>query len=198
MRTPPLGVSHLARTVSAYIRSRSTAAPAERLRLGDSAGAPPADMVISRRFPCSTDQVAKARRFVGELLGEHHPAQEIAILLTSELATNAIQHGSCGGEGGAPSFLVLVSRDNARALVAVLDSGSNTVPYVRDVGPDSTGGRGISLVDQLCARWGFTRDISQGSTGVWFEVGPHEHVHETPRCVCRLLLLAVPDPKYAL
>ncbi|MEV7964723.1 ATP-binding protein [Sphaerisporangium sp. NPDC088356] len=189
MRTPPLRLSHLARTVSAYIRSRS-AAPAASLRLGGSAGAPPSDMVISRRFPCSTDQVAKARRFVGELLGEHHPAQEIAILLTSELATNAIQHGSCGGEGGAPSFLVLVlvSRDNARALVAVLDRGSNKVPYLRNGGPDSTGGRGISLVDQLSARWGFTRDISKGSTGVWFEVGPREYVQESPRCICQLLI----------
>ncbi|GAA0835014.1 ATP-binding protein [Streptosporangium amethystogenes subsp. fukuiense] len=48
--------------------------------------------VISQRFPATTDQVRPARNFVAEILGDDHPLRDDAILLTSELATNAVEH----------------------------------------------------------------------------------------------------------
>ncbi|MEU8202563.1 hypothetical protein [Streptosporangium sp. NPDC049046] len=50
--------------------------------------------VISQRFTATTDQVRPARNFVAEILGDDHPLRDDAVLLTSELATNAIEHSS--------------------------------------------------------------------------------------------------------
>ncbi|MFF0307170.1 ATP-binding protein [Streptosporangium sp. NPDC004379] len=54
--------------------------------------------VISHRFPASRDQVRHARDFVAGLLGDGHPLRDDAVLLTSELATNAVEH-VCGPSG---------------------------------------------------------------------------------------------------
>ena len=51
-----------------------------------------------RVFPGSGDQVARARLFVGHVLGGC-PAADDAVLLTSELVTNAITH-TASGRGG--------------------------------------------------------------------------------------------------
>ncbi|MGJ6963445.1 ATP-binding protein [Streptosporangium sp. G11] len=48
--------------------------------------------VISQRFPATRDQVRNARNFVAEILGDDHPLRDNAMLLTSELATNAVEH----------------------------------------------------------------------------------------------------------
>jgi len=48
--------------------------------------------IISQRFPTTPDQVKGARTFVADILGDDHPNRDDAILLTSELATNAIEH----------------------------------------------------------------------------------------------------------
>jgi len=40
------------------------------------------------------EQVRPARAFVAELLGDDHPLRDDAMLLTSELATNAVEHSS--------------------------------------------------------------------------------------------------------
>ncbi|MEU3165169.1 ATP-binding protein [Streptosporangium sp. NPDC006930] len=50
--------------------------------------------VISQRFTATPEQVRPARAFVAELLGDDHPLRDDAILLTSELATNAVEHSS--------------------------------------------------------------------------------------------------------
>ncbi|MFG1755450.1 ATP-binding protein [Streptosporangium sandarakinum] len=51
--------------------------------------------VISHCFPASRDQIRHARDFVAGLLGNDHPLRDDAVLLTSELATNAVEH-ACG------------------------------------------------------------------------------------------------------
>ncbi|MEU8039377.1 ATP-binding protein [Streptosporangium sp. NPDC049078] len=48
--------------------------------------------VISQRFPATPDQVRNARAFVTDILGNDHPLRDDATLLTSELATNAVEH----------------------------------------------------------------------------------------------------------
>ncbi len=78
-----------------------------------------------------------------------------AVLLASELVTNALIH-SRTGRGG--TFEVVVWSGARGACVAVIDDGSTTVP-ARAVGPESAGqfdvcGRGLFLVEQLSTRWG--------------------------------------------
>ncbi|MFF0248115.1 ATP-binding protein [Streptosporangium sandarakinum] len=63
--------------------------------------------MISHCFPANRDQIRHARDFVAGLLGDGHPLRDDAVLLTSELATNAVEHacgpdGRLNGEAGKP------------------------------------------------------------------------------------------------
>ncbi len=86
-------------------------------------------MIRPRRrvFPGVKDQVARARLFVGDVL-DGCPAADDAVLLTSELVTNAIAH-TASGRGG--KVIVTVYRGDTGVRVDVLDDGSDQVPVVR-------------------------------------------------------------------
>ncbi|GGK85276.1 hypothetical protein Sme01_29990 [Sphaerisporangium melleum] len=118
--------------------------------------------VISHRFAPSAAQVRPARAFVAGLLGEEHPCRDDAMLLTSELAANVVRHAI------ERDFLVSVAFPATGVLVAVEDGGSSKIPHVRRPGDDETDGRGLAIVDDLSARWGFERRPS--GTLVWFEL----------------------------
>jgi anti-sigma regulatory factor (Ser/Thr protein kinase) len=82
---------------------------------------------------------------------------DTAVLLISELVTNAVLHGT-----GEIRLIIDVGRNGARFAVA--DEGEGT-PAVRDApGPD--GGWGLRLVGQLATRWG----VVEKRTQVWFEI----------------------------
>jgi anti-sigma regulatory factor (Ser/Thr protein kinase) len=146
----------------------------------DGAGAPEPDHPdipprFRRAFAGQPDQVAQARRFVeGALAG--CPALADVVLLTSELATNAVQH-SATGRGGA--FVVAISHGPGRVKVTVTDGGSATRPVIAPEALElAVSGRGLLLVDVLADRWGYTSDLDHpaadralGTSGaVWFEL----------------------------
>ena len=89
----------------------------------------------------SPPSVRHARRFVSECLGDADDASEVAVLLTSELVTNAIQHG--GPHSPSASVRLPVQ--------------------------DLVGGRGLLLVERLADRWGCER-LNGGNKVVWFEL----------------------------
>jgi anti-sigma regulatory factor (Ser/Thr protein kinase) len=126
-----------------------TALPAERLDL-----------------PAEPSSVRAARAFVSRLLDEWDCAAltEIAVLLTSELATNVVIHART-------PFAVVVARTRSGARVDVLD-GSRTDPVLRDHDLSAPTGRGLALVAELAADWGATpRDALEGfAKGVRFSV----------------------------
>jgi anti-sigma regulatory factor (Ser/Thr protein kinase) len=77
---------------------------------------------------------------------------DTAVLLASELATNAVRHAGLGRP-----FSVVVRRDRggdgtARVWIEVHDTDSRTPPAVR-AGDDDTGGRGLLLVESLSDGW---------------------------------------------
>src|SRR6266568_6077673 len=80
-----------------------------------------------RAFPGNPDQARHARLFVTRAL-DGCPAADTAVLLTSELVTNAISHTHTS-EGG--SFEIIVWRGLTAACIAVLDSGSDEEPVSR-------------------------------------------------------------------
>jgi two-component sensor histidine kinase len=118
-----------------------------------------------RIFPGAKDQVARARLFVGDVL-DGCPAAADAVLLTSELVTNAIAH-TASGRGG--KVIVTVYRGDTGVRVDVLDDGSDQVPAVHRVGEARESGFGLGLVDLMADRWGHCG----GRRGrvVWFMLG---------------------------
>ena len=123
---------------------------------------PEAVVLGSLTIPGCPEHVARARAFVARLTGA---AAETAVLLTSELVTNALLY-TRSGRGGVVTVAVLDLPDGL--LVEVADDGSP------DRGPAVSGdryaacGHGLFLVEQLAARWGYRQDDA-GMT-VWFQV----------------------------
>ena len=86
-----------------------------------------------------------------------------ALLLTSELVTNAVEHA-----GGLVS--VHARCDDHVLLVEVGDAESEVPRRVASV-DGAIGGRGMHLVEALATRWS-TRSVDGGKV-VWFELAVH-------------------------
>ncbi|MGI5291837.1 ATP-binding protein [Nonomuraea polychroma] len=117
------------------------------------------------RLPGIPSQVSRARGIVTAALGRDHPLYDDVVLLTSELATNAILHTRSGSGG---SFTVAVTSSESAVRVCVSDAGSDGPPCVCRTSTQATSGRGLPLIEAISHRWGFTRE--SGSTTVWFEL----------------------------
>lgn len=104
-----------------------------------------------------------ARRFVSErctAAGLSRQSRDDALLITSELVTNAVLHGRS-------EVCLEVEASTALLRVSVLDENSrHPVAVVED--PDALDGRGLALVSALAVRWG-VQERALGKA-VWFEV----------------------------
>jgi anti-sigma regulatory factor (Ser/Thr protein kinase) len=87
---------------------------------------------------------------------------ETALLLVSEVATNAIRHG-------APPVRLSLRLEPDRLRVEVTDS-SPTLPHLSHAGPDQIGGRGLQIVQQLAAKWGAQPSARRIGKTVWFDL----------------------------
>jgi anti-sigma regulatory factor (Ser/Thr protein kinase) len=121
----------------------------------------------SLTIPGRPEHVREARAFVAKALGELHPGLDNAVLLTSELVTNAVMHSSSRCHGGSVTVLVMESAGGLR--IEVVDEGSDlSSPVVRgDV--YASDGHGLFLVQTLADQWGYLRD--EAGTTVWFWLG---------------------------
>ena len=106
---------------------------------------------IRRVFPGREDQVRCARDFVRRVVGPGCSALDEAVLLTSELCTNALQHTECGAGG---TFEVTAFRAPGCARIEVRDEGSRSRPAAKECDPLSEDGRGLEIVRLLACRWG--------------------------------------------
>jgi anti-sigma regulatory factor (Ser/Thr protein kinase) len=123
-----------------------------------------ADKPGARRLQLARDprSAREARHFVGVSLHRRccsEETREYAMLVSSELVTNAFQHG----EGGIELRLNLL---DDRVRIEVVDEGRGEAPAVREEGPDAVGGWGLHIVDQLSLQWG----VYEGTTHVWAEL----------------------------
>lgn len=109
--------------------------------------------------------VRPARRFVADTIGSTHRQCDTAVLLTSELVTNAIAHSRSGRSGG--TLELVVSATCSGLLVSVTDDGCETgLPAITT--PGGTSGNGLVLVDSLSDGWGYRCD--SGRTVAWFRL----------------------------
>ncbi|RKS68497.1 PAS domain S-box-containing protein [Motilibacter peucedani] len=122
-------------------------------------------------LPHDPTAASVARRFLRRTLdglGDEH--LQVALLLVSEVASNAVAHGA--GEVRLHARLL----PDGAARVEVSDTASEA-PVLRSQGVDDEGfpaerGRGVYLLEHLSRAWG-TEPAGRGKT-VWFEVGGPE------------------------
>jgi anti-sigma regulatory factor (Ser/Thr protein kinase) len=121
--------------------------------------------VPALELPPTTDSVPEARRFVRSHLVDEAVDVDTAVLLVSEVVTNAVLHART---------LVIVSLRQLDEVVriSVIDR-SPVRPRIHAFSSTSATGRGLRLLDRLAARWGVDPDPDgSGGKAVWFEVGP--------------------------
>jgi anti-sigma regulatory factor (Ser/Thr protein kinase) len=102
---------------------------------------------------------------------------DIAELLTSELATNAVQASQHLGVRAAlavvPVIRLLVLSNGADLVICVWD-GNDQMPFRRDASLDEEGGRGLMLVESLAADWGAYHETDGKVVWAFIETGTKE------------------------
>jgi anti-sigma regulatory factor (Ser/Thr protein kinase) len=98
---------------------------------------------------------AEARRRVRDAIRSWRVPVDLdaALLLTSELVTNAVRHEA--GQG-AQAVVLAIASSRGRLRVDVHDT-SCSLPAVAEVPADAETGRGLLLVETLSDEWGFYR-----------------------------------------
>jgi anti-sigma regulatory factor (Ser/Thr protein kinase) len=118
---------------------------------------------VEQRLTAEPSSVRAARRVVCDVVGQAlpPPALDDVLLATSEVVTNALEHGG-------PPVELCVDCDSSHIRVEVRD-GSPLPPRVRDEvpSPAEVRGRGMVIVDRCTDRWGI--DPLADGKKVWFE-----------------------------
>lgn len=114
-------------------------------------------------LPQDATSVRVARRFVTQTLGEWDlgPLLDDALVVTSELATNAITHAESGCH-------IRLSMTATSLRIDVIDTGTGT-PEPRPESTTEEHGRGLHLVDALTTAWGLEIVPGEGKL-VWAEL----------------------------
>ncbi|MEU4350014.1 ATP-binding protein [Streptomyces sp. NPDC023838] len=124
---------------------------------------------VEWRFSRGPRSVGRARVLLAEQARAWKVPDELtetAVLLLSELMTNAVRHGRAPADREVRARCVL-GGDIFR--VEVVDANA-TLPCPRPAGPDDESGRGLALVEALSDAWGANpRPYGIGKT-VWFEL----------------------------
>jgi anti-sigma regulatory factor (Ser/Thr protein kinase) len=122
--------------------------------------------IVRAAYPADRTAVARARRFVREtLIGwGADDAMDDAVLLTSELATNAVIHART-------PFEVICRSVGGTVQVEVVDGDGSRVLPAPSPGddPDRTSGRGLLMPVMLAPEWGVS--YAAASKTVWFRLG---------------------------
>ena len=114
-----------------------------------------------------------AREFTVATLNEWHlgPLIEDAVVIASELATNAIQHGTpaaTGDDANDPerARVELSWCFQASRLICVVTDQTGTPPTVAAQDPEAESGHGLQIVGALAVAWGWTI-LGTGEKAVW-------------------------------
>jgi anti-sigma regulatory factor (Ser/Thr protein kinase) len=122
-------------------------------------------MQFSFQFPPADDAPAQARAALevfDQILSPE--VLEDLQLVVSELVTNSVKFGP-------KRSITLALSVGSQGVVEgeVIDQGDGEQAKIEmSVEPTIDGGWGLHLVDQVATRWG----VREGSTHVWFEIGP--------------------------
>lgn len=152
-------------------------------------------LVVAQEVPASSSMavphgpagVGEARHRMRAQLRGGGVAESViddAVLILSELLSNACKHGRPLGDASAGDGDVRAAwRVDARGrlIVEVTDGGGPTRPAPATPSVTAHGGRGLNIITALADDWG-VRDDVRGEVTVWALV--HEDVHD-PDAGCR-------------
>jgi two-component sensor histidine kinase len=118
---------------------------------------------VEAEFTPELASARQARRLVDDALRASHTPPDLAVLLVSELATNAVMHART-------DFIVRVEvRGAGRHHVRVeVEDENEREPAIASVPLEATSGRGLQVVAALADSWGVERR-PRGKV-VWFEL----------------------------
>jgi anti-sigma regulatory factor (Ser/Thr protein kinase) len=125
----------------------------------------PASAAETVLVPFTASSVALVRRSLDRTLvqsGVPDDARDDALLVLSELVSNAVKHASPLGDRGIKVHWAL---EPDRLEIAVTDGGSHTDPVADMAVMTAVGGRGLDIVRQLSVGWGVRED--GGHVTVW-------------------------------
>jgi anti-sigma regulatory factor (Ser/Thr protein kinase) len=107
-------------------------------------------------LPPEARSSSMSRRFVEQALArwELDPLCDVAVLLTSELVTNAIVHAQT-------EVAVTITRDDPRTITVAVSDNSRSEPRRLHHSDDSATGRGLGILDALASSW----DVVTGADG---------------------------------
>jgi hypothetical protein len=112
------------------------------------------------------ESVKAAREFTAATLGgwQLGGLVEEAVIVASELVTNAIRHGTSPGaqDADGDSRVELAWQRDATRVICVVTDGSSLPPRLEDTDMCAESGRGLQVVEALAAAWG------------WFLLGARE------------------------
>ena len=144
--------------------------PAEATHISDAAAGPallPNWLILGRvLLPGRPEYVREARKFVARAIGADHPSADTALLLTSELVTNALTHSRSGLPGG--TIELIVAAKVASLLISVTDNGADASAPAIGNDPGGQSGNGLVLVESLADAWGYLCEPAR--TVVWFRL----------------------------
>jgi anti-sigma regulatory factor (Ser/Thr protein kinase) len=116
------------------------------------------------RLQPSVTAPAVAREAVRRVATHHLQGDvlDVAELLTSELVTNAVRHGT--------GVVTLAIELAGRSLAVSVGDDAPDVPQVPPQKLLSLGGRGMLMVDSLAGAWGVTPHAGRPGKDVWFRL----------------------------
>jgi anti-sigma regulatory factor (Ser/Thr protein kinase) len=119
---------------------------------------------IHMRLACDQQAPGTVREAMSQLRGLESVAGD-AMLVASELVSNAVRHSLCDA---SDQLQVDVRRESDRVCIRVHDPGvSGQEARVPDPGQRDFGGLGLWIVEQLTSRWGTER---RDGYEVWAEL----------------------------
>lgn len=111
----------------------------------------PTPVALALPFSASSAGVARGRLAQWLLaLGQPNHVIEDSRLVVSELVGNAVRHARPLADG---TMVVTWNREDTGLDIAVTDGGATTRPHAMDVGGSDPAGRGLTIVQELSARW---------------------------------------------
>ena len=114
-------------------------------------------------LPRSLVSASRARRFVADTLDAWgiSAVRDAALLVTSELAANALTHAES-------AFRLQLSRTSGAVRIDVVDHGAGS-PEPQPESMSEEHGRGLLLIDAMATAWGID-DVDGNGKAVWAEI----------------------------